>query len=59
MVRNMVISVEEGMENLRGMTTGLPVVESSMVGMLIVGTLTAATSVAALTVIVTGRIFLK
>lgn len=55
----MVISVEEGMENLRGMTTGLPVVESSMVGMLIVGTLTAATSVAALTVIVTGRIFLK
>jgi len=59
MVRNMVISVEEGIENWRGTMTGFPTVESSMVGMLIVGAFTVETSVAALTVTVTGRIFLK
>ena len=39
--------------------TGFPTVESSIAGMLMVGVLTVATDVAAFTVMVTGRMFLK
>ena len=55
----MVIYVDEGIENLRGSMTEWPTVESSMVGIDMVGLLTEDISVAALTVIVTGNIFLK
>ena len=56
MVKNMVISVDEGMLNSMGMTTGYPMVESVMEGMEMVGVLVEL--LAAMTVMVTGSCLL-
>ena len=56
---NKVIYVDEGNENTIGILTGYPIVESTIDGTLIVGVETIEVSLALVTVILTGRMFLK